>query len=202
VQKTTEVSVGATDSRHVTLDDVRKMIAAGESVKVIDDKSDEDITRSMLLQIISNQEQFGAPVLSTQLLEALICFYGNPIQEMLAQYLEQSIGNLLRQQQVMRTEMDGLVNNAGIVRDAMFVKAKDGEIIGKMTLPQWQAVIDVNLTGVFLCAREAAERMIPLKNAGVIINISSISRAGAVGFIFENDFFTGRCLEVDGGLRL
>ena len=171
--------------------------------------------------------------------------------------------------------LDGLVNNAGIVRDAMLVKVKDGEITGKMTLAQWQAVIDVNLTGVFLCAREAAERMIRLKSGGVIVNISSISRAGnagqtnytaakagvaamtvtwakelarhqirvgavapgfirtpmvegmkaealakvtapvplgrlgepteiaqAVGFIFENDFFTGRCLEIDGGLRL
>ena len=170
---------------------------------------------------------------------------------------------------------DGLINNAGIVKDAMLLKVKDGQVVGKMTLAQWQAVIDVNLTGVFLCAREAAERMINLNSGGVIVNISSISRAGnagqtnysaakagvvamtvtwakelarygirvgavapgfirtpmvagmkpellakvtapvplgrlgepeeishAVGFIFENDFFTGRCLEVDGGLRL
>jgi polyhydroxyalkanoate synthesis repressor PhaR len=95
----------ATASRHVTLDDIRKMIGAGEQVKVIEDKSGDDITRSILLQIISNQEQFGTPVLSTQLLEAVIRFYGNPIQEMLTKYLEQSIGSLLRQQQVMRTEM-------------------------------------------------------------------------------------------------
>jgi polyhydroxyalkanoate synthesis repressor PhaR len=94
-----------TGSRHVTLDDIRKMIGAGERVKVIDDKSGEDITRAMLLQIIANQDQFGTPVLSTQLLEALIRFYGNPIQEMLSKYLEQSIGSLLQQQQVMRTEM-------------------------------------------------------------------------------------------------
>jgi len=95
----------ATASRHVTLEDIRKMIGAGEQVKVIDDKSGDDLTRSILLQIISNQEQFGTPVLSTQLLEAVIRFYGNPIQEMLTKYLEQSIGSLLRQQQVMRTEM-------------------------------------------------------------------------------------------------
>jgi polyhydroxyalkanoate synthesis repressor PhaR len=95
----------ATGSRHVTLDDIRKMIGAGDRVKVIDDKSGEDITRAVLLQIIANQEQFGTPVLSTQLLEALIRFYGNPIQEMLSKYLEQSIGSLMRQQQVMRTEM-------------------------------------------------------------------------------------------------
>jgi polyhydroxyalkanoate synthesis repressor PhaR len=92
-------------SRHVTLDDIRRLIGAGERVKVIDDKSGEDITRSMLLQIIASQEQFGTPVLSTQLLEALIRFYGNPAQEMLTKYLEQSIGSLLRQQQVMQAEM-------------------------------------------------------------------------------------------------
>jgi len=77
--------------------------------------------------------------------------------------------------------LDGLVNNAGITRDALLVKAKDGEIVAKMSLDQWQAVIDVNLTGVFLCGREAAERMIRLGSKGVIINISSISRAGNMG---------------------
>src|SRR5579863_5975733 len=77
--------------------------------------------------------------------------------------------------------LDGLVNNAGIVRDAMLVKVKDGEVTGKMTLAQWQAVIDVNLTGVFLCAREAAHRMITLTGGGVIVNVSSISRAGNPG---------------------
>lgn len=171
--------------------------------------------------------------------------------------------------------LDGLVNNAGIVRDALLVKAKDGKVIERMSLAQWSAVIDVNLTGVFLCAREAAARMIEIGHGGVIVNISSISKAGnagqtnysaakagvasmtvvwakelarhgirvgavapgftltnilasmrpemldrltapvplqrlgqpaeiaaAVQFIFENDFYTGRCLEIDGGLRL
>jgi polyhydroxyalkanoate synthesis repressor PhaR len=95
----------ARDSRHVTLDDLRKLIAAGERIKVIDDKSNEDLTRSILLQIIASQEQFGTPVLSTQLLEAIIRFYGNPIQQLLTSYLEQSIGGLLRQQNLMQAEM-------------------------------------------------------------------------------------------------
>ncbi len=76
---------------------------------------------------------------------------------------------------------DGLINNAGVLRDALLVKVRDGEVVGKMSLAQWQAVIDVNLTGVFLCAREAAEHMIRLGNGGVIVNISSISRAGNIG---------------------
>jgi polyhydroxyalkanoate synthesis repressor PhaR len=95
----------AQDSRHVTLDDLRKLIAGGERIKVIDDKSGEDLTRSILLQIIASQEQFGTPVLSTQLLEAIIRFYGNPIQQMLTTYLERSIGGLLRQQNLMQAEM-------------------------------------------------------------------------------------------------
>jgi 3-oxoacyl-[acyl-carrier protein] reductase len=56
--------------------------------------------------------------------------------------------------------LDVMVNNAGIIKDALLVKAKDGKVVSKMTLDQWQAVIDVNLTGVFLCGREAAEHMI------------------------------------------
>jgi polyhydroxyalkanoate synthesis repressor PhaR len=95
----------AHDSRHVTLDDLRKLIAGGQRIKVVDDKSGDDITRSILLQIIASQEQFGTPVLSTQLLEAIIRFYGNPIQQMLTGYLEQSIGSLLRQQNLMQAEM-------------------------------------------------------------------------------------------------
>ena len=77
--------------------------------------------------------------------------------------------------------LDGLVNNAGILRDGLLVKAKDGEITGKMSLEDWQAVIDVNLTGVFLCGREAAEHMIRLGEGGCIVNLSSISRAGNFG---------------------
>ena len=192
--------------------------------------------------------------------------------------------NVAREEQVIAAfngivadfgRLDVLVNNAGIIKDGLLVKAKDGVVTGRMGLEQWQAVIDVNLTGVFLCGREAAERMIGLGHGGLIINISSISKCGNAGqtnysaakagvtamavvwakelarygiraasiapgftrtdilagmppemlekvtapiplkrlglpeevahaavFIAENDFFTGRALDVDGGLRL
>jgi len=77
--------------------------------------------------------------------------------------------------------LDCAIANAGILRDGLLVKVKDGEVVGKLPLAQWQAVIDVNLTGVFLCGREAAERMIRLRSPGCIINISSLSRAGNFG---------------------
>ncbi len=171
--------------------------------------------------------------------------------------------------------LHGLVNNAGITRDALMLKYKDGELVSKMSLDQWRLVIDVNLTGVFLCGREAAAKMIETGTKGCIINISSISRAGNMGqlnysatksgvqamavvwakelarygirsaaiapgfigtdmvmamkpearekltsgiparrvgdpdeiahtvqFILENDYVSGRCFDVDGGLRL
>lgn len=173
--------------------------------------------------------------------------------------------------------LHGLVNNAGITRDGLFLKVdrESGKVVKKMTLDQWKLVLDVNLTGSFLCAREAAAKMIDLGTQGCIINISSVSRSGNMGqtnytatkagveamavtwskelarygiraasiapgyigtemvmsmkpealdkiaagipakrlgtpeeiartvsFIFENDYVNGRCIEVDGGLRI
>lgn len=82
--------------------------------------------------------------------------------------------------------LDVMINNAGITKDALLVKVQEGEVVGKMSLDQWKAVIDVNLTGVFLGAREAAARMVTLINSGVgnggvIISTSSISRVGNMG---------------------
>ncbi|MGB8713417.1 MAG: SDR family NAD(P)-dependent oxidoreductase, partial [Onishia taeanensis] len=77
--------------------------------------------------------------------------------------------------------LKGLVNNAGITRDGLLVKVKDGKVEKGLSLKQWQQVIDVNLTGVFLCGQEAAYRMVEAGEGGVIVNISSISRAGNMG---------------------
>jgi 3-oxoacyl-[acyl-carrier protein] reductase len=77
--------------------------------------------------------------------------------------------------------LDVLVNNAGITRDALTLKFRDGELVSRMSLADWQAVIDVNLTGVFLCGRAAAEQMIRAGKGGLIVNISSISRGGNMG---------------------
>ena len=77
--------------------------------------------------------------------------------------------------------LDLLVNNAGITRDALMLKFKDGQRQSRMSLSDWNAVINVNLTGVFLCARAAAEQMVSAGNGGLIINISSISRGGNMG---------------------
>jgi 3-oxoacyl-[acyl-carrier protein] reductase len=78
-------------------------------------------------------------------------------------------------------QLNGLINTAGILRDGLMVKVKDGQVEKRMELSQWQSVIDVNLTGVFLCGREASTQMIKNGDQGAIINIASISRAGNMG---------------------
>src|ERR1700722_16767433 len=83
-------------SRHVTLDDLRQLIVSGEKIKVIDDKSGEDLTRSVLLQIISEQEQSGSPVLGAELLEMIIRFYGGPMQALLTPHLGRVFTTWLR----------------------------------------------------------------------------------------------------------
>lgn len=172
-------------------------------------------------------------------------------------------------------QLNGLINSAGIMRDGMLLKVKEGKVVDKMSQKQFQSVLDVNVTGSFLCGREAAATMVNLGNQGVIINLSSVSRAGNMGqsnysaskaavaamtvtwgkelarfgirsaciapglvdtamarqmrpemmerflstvplrrlaqveelghtakYIFENDYFTGRVIELDGGTRV
>ena len=64
-------------SSYITIEDVRQLIPDGEDFEVRDAKSGDDLTRSVLLQIIADQEQDGEPMLSTQLLSQLIRFYGD-----------------------------------------------------------------------------------------------------------------------------
>lgn len=94
---------------------------------------------------------------------------------------EQEVEQLFNQVVSDLGGLDGLINNAGITRDGLMIKAKDGKVEKRMSLQEWQMVMDVNLTGVFLCGREAATKMIELGTKGVIINISSLSKAGNMG---------------------
>jgi len=76
--------------------------------------------------------------------------------------------------------IDAVVNNAGLNRDGLLIK-KSGDALVKLPLAKWQAVIDVDLTGVFLCAREAAFHMVSQGTGGVIVSISSLSWMGNAG---------------------
>jgi len=93
---------------------------------------------------------------------------------------EDEVGTLFQDFVAEHGGIDVVVNNAGITRDGLLIKRKDDKTL-RMPLQDWQQVIDVNLTGVFLCAREAAAHMVEQGTGGVIVSISSISRAGQVG---------------------
>ena len=75
-------------SSYITIEDVRQLIVDGEDFEVRDAKTGDDLTRTVLLQIISEQEQDGEPVLSTQLLSQIIRFYGDSLQGFMGNYLE------------------------------------------------------------------------------------------------------------------
>lgn len=92
-------------SRHVTLDGIRELVAGGEDVVVVDDTSGQDITRSILLQVISEQEQGGRPILSAEMLKQIIRFYGNPMQELMGGYLERSVQVFMNQQKVLQEQI-------------------------------------------------------------------------------------------------
>jgi polyhydroxyalkanoate synthesis repressor PhaR len=77
-------------SSYITVEDVRQLIVDGEDFEVRDAKTGEDLTRSILLQIIAEHEQDGQPVLSTQLLSQIIRFYGDSLQGFMGNYLERS----------------------------------------------------------------------------------------------------------------
>lgn len=92
-------------SRYVTLVDVRDLVMEGNGFRVIDTANNEDITRSILLQIMLEEETGGAPLFSAKMLSQLIRFYGGTLQGIFARYLEESLDLFARQQQQMGESM-------------------------------------------------------------------------------------------------
>lgn len=80
-----------TASSYITLADVKKMVMAGDNFVVRDAKTSEDLTRSILLQIILEEESGGVPMFSSQMLAQIIRFYGHAMQGMMGSYLEKNL---------------------------------------------------------------------------------------------------------------
>lgn len=96
-------------SRYVTLADIRELVVGGTDVDILDDVSGENLTRQLLLQIIVDSERARDPLLSARLLTRLIRFYGDPMQHVMGEYLERSVGTFLAQQDTVRTQMESLL---------------------------------------------------------------------------------------------
>ncbi len=108
------------ESRYITLVDVKKLVISKIDFFVIDKKSGDDITRSILLQVISDQEQHGEPIMSQDFLSQLIRSYGNSMPGFIANYLEQSLKLFMTQQQILRGQVKRVVgmDPVGAVADA------------------------------------------------------------------------------------
>ena len=92
-------------SSYITLDNLAQMIRAGRDFVVYDAKTGEDITRSVLTQIIVEEESKGRALLPTGFLRQLIGFYGDSLQTLIPRYLEQAMSVFARQQEQMRVAM-------------------------------------------------------------------------------------------------
>ena len=98
-------------SRYVTLEDVRALVLQKIPFQVRDARSEEDITRSILLQIIMEREADGEPIFSTQVLEKIIRFYGDSLQGAMTTYLEQTLNLFIEQQARMQEQMQTMMGN-------------------------------------------------------------------------------------------
>jgi polyhydroxyalkanoate synthesis repressor PhaR len=96
-------------SSYITLEEIRQLVLDGEVFEVRDAKSGDDLTRSVLLQIISEHEEKGTPMFSAQLLSQLIRFYGDSLQGFMGSYLERSLQVFLDQQQQFRSQLNNLM---------------------------------------------------------------------------------------------
>ncbi|WP_440222004.1 polyhydroxyalkanoate synthesis repressor PhaR [Dokdonella sp. MW10] len=96
-------------SSYITLEEVRQLVVDGEVFEVRDAKTGEDLTRSVLLQIISEHEERGQPMFTTQLLSQVIRFYGDSLQGFMGSYLEKSLQVFLDQQQQFRSQLNNIM---------------------------------------------------------------------------------------------
>ncbi len=96
-------------SSYITLEDVKQLVLERAEFHVIDARTNTDITRGILLQIISEQEEQGTPIFTTDVLAHIIRFYGDTLQGMMGNYLEKSLQAFVDQQHLFREQMRSLM---------------------------------------------------------------------------------------------
>jgi polyhydroxyalkanoate synthesis repressor PhaR len=99
-------------SRYITLEEVRQLVLQNIRFRVEDKRSREDITRSILLQVIAEQEQGGDPIFTTELLTFILRVYGDPMQGSISRYLELSVRLFLDQQSNFTEQLRGMLGQA------------------------------------------------------------------------------------------
>ncbi|HZP13555.1 MAG TPA: polyhydroxyalkanoate synthesis repressor PhaR [Nevskiaceae bacterium] len=99
-------------SRYITLEEVRQLVLQNVKFKVLDKRTRDDITRSILLQVIAEQEEGGNPIFRTELLTHIIRSYGDPMQTSMGRYLELSMQMFMEQQHKFTDQLKHLLGQA------------------------------------------------------------------------------------------
>src|SRR6056297_2820467 len=97
------------ESRYITLSDIKRLVVEKVDFVVLEKKTGKDITRSIMLQVISEQEQSGEPIMSRDFLSQIIRSYGSTMQGMVGGYLDQSLRLFMNQQQQLRERVKDVV---------------------------------------------------------------------------------------------
>lgn len=100
------------ESKYITLEDVKELVLDGQEFIIKDVKSEEDLTRSVLLQIITEQEHEGEPMFTTDSLSHIIRLYGDSVQSVAKDYIQQSIDLFVSQQKQMQDNIQNAVANS------------------------------------------------------------------------------------------
>lgn len=119
-------------SRYITLEEIRQLVLRGEEFQVVDKRTGNDITRTILLQVISEQEEGGDPIFSTKVLRNIIRFYGDSMQSTMSSYLELSLEFFSEQQHQFQDRLRRLLganNPLAALRE-----------ISQHQLPLWRSV--------------------------------------------------------------
>lgn len=134
-------------SCYITLEDVKELVLENVQFQVQDSKTGKDLTRNILLQIISEQEGETAGILTNQVLQQLIRFYGDSMQGMMRQYVEQSIGTFLSQQDRIREQMDSMIDAANPLNMMNKIAGQNMAMWNMFTPPEQDAENPDNKTG-------------------------------------------------------
>jgi polyhydroxyalkanoate synthesis repressor PhaR len=122
-------------SSYITLTDVKALVLEQVPFKVVDAKTNEDLTRSILLQIILEEESAGAPMFSSDMLSQIIRFYGNAMQGMMGNYLEKNIQTFMEIQRKLQEQSLAKFGEGGMGSNdawSQFIKMQGPAIQGLM----------------------------------------------------------------------
>ncbi len=114
-------------SAYITLADVKLLVLESEIFKVVDAKSNEDLTRSILLQIILDEEAGGTPLFSSEMLAHMIRFYGHAMQGMMGAYMEKTLQSFIEVQNRVQEQSKSLYDGRGVPSAELWTQFMQGQ---------------------------------------------------------------------------